>query len=550
MNKIYFLIAFQFLFSEIFAQDTSIFVNDNGIMNQLHRDNIGRIAFMDAVIPLEQCKQSDFLTEFEISDTCDLNIRVFLRHSLTNELHALAPELSADELTLKGNYNITFYSDEKFIYTENLNPGAGSKESKNLMTVIRVPLLSSSNEDSWGRFLWQRFWYNGGEDALSDGTHRLKIEIRPYVIKDSIIKGNIIAQGEIDVKLKKPVVTEPQIQVQAVEPGSGFEISKAVYDKELIKKMNLKIAQNSFKNITGVIVVKKGELLAEEYFNGTARDSLHDTRSVGKSFASAILGIAIEDGFLQNEDIQLSSFYDLKKYKNYSRAKDNITLKNLLTMSSGFLGSDSDPNSPGNEENMYPTNNWVKFVLDLPMDSSKAAGKNWDYFTGGVVLLGDILNNSVPGGLEKYADKKLFAPLGIKKYQWEYTPQGVPNTAGGLRLRAIDYARFGQLYSNGGIWNGRQVIPKKWTEKSLAKNIQIPGSESDYYGYLFWNTTFNVNGKKYEVSYSSGNGGNKIFIFKDIELVVVVTSTAYGMPYAHRQVNKLMEEYILPAVIN
>jgi CubicO group peptidase (beta-lactamase class C family) len=165
------------------------------------------------------------------------------------------------------------------------------------------------------------------------------------------------------------------------------------------------------------------------------------------------------------------------------------------------------------------------------------------------VLLGDILNKSVSGGLEKYSAKKLFEPLGIKNYKWEYTPQGVVNTAGGLRLRSVDYAKFGQLYINEGLWEGKKILSKQWIKSSMTRQMVVNESTNEYYGYLFWNMTFNVNGKEYGAYYSSGNGGNKIFIFKDIPVVVVITSTAYNKPYSHSQVNKMMKEYILPAVI-
>lgn len=531
------------------GMDSLSFIKDNGITSGVHEQNLGKVTFMSVAVPIEKYTEADFLPAFEISDTCDFNIRVFLKRSLTNELHTLAPSLTADELTANGNYSFTFYVDGKKIYTENLNPGAGSVESKNTATVFRVPLISSTGEDSWGRFLWQRFWFGGGEDALSDGTHRLRIEIRPYVKQTDVITGNIIAEGEIDITLKKPFVSAEQIEVQPIAPAEGWNISNEHYSQELIRELNRKILQNSIKQITGIVVIKNGKLLLEEYFNGSGRDSLHDTRSVGKSFASAIMGIAIADGYIKNENQTLETYYDLGSYSNFSLAKNRVTLKSLLTMSSGFLGSDIDQSSPGNEENMYPTPDWVKFTLDLPMDSSKTMGKSWDYFTAGVVVIGDILNKTVPGGLEKYAAKKLFKPLGIINYQWEYTPQGVANTAGGLRMRCIDYARFGQLNKDYGMYNGKQIIPADWVKKSLSPLLQVPVSETDYYGYLFWNSVFTVNGKKYQAAYSSGNGGNKIFIFKDVPLVVVITSTAYGMPYAHRQVNKIMEEYILPAVL-
>lgn len=172
----------------------------------------------------------------------------------------------------------------------------------------------------------------------------------------------------------------------------------------------------------------------------------------------------------------------------------------------------------------------------------------WHYFTAGVVVLGDIIDKHVPGGLEKYADQKLFRPLGISQYKWQYTPQKVANTAGGIQMNALDFAKFGQLYKNGGSWKGKQLIPKSWVQKSFTKQKSIPGRAGEFYGYLFWNRTYQVNGKFYETYYCAGNGGNKIFVFKDQPLVVVVTATAYGTPYGHAQVDKMMETYILPAI--
>ena len=217
-------------------------------------------------------------------------------------------------------------------------------------------------------------------------------------------------------------------------------------------------------------------------------------------------------------------------------------------MSSPFAGSDMDPSSPGNEENMYPAENWVKFSLNLPLDSAKIAQPYWDYFTAGVILLGDILNQSVPGGLQYYADKKLFQPLGITKYKWQFTPQKVVNTAGSLRMRSLDLAKYGQLYLNNGTWQGKQIISPEWVSKSLSKQIQI--ADNEYYGFLFWNKGFLVQDTIYEAYYASGNGGNKIYIFKDMDIVIVVTGTAYNTPYGHRQADQIIQNYLLPAIIN
>jgi CubicO group peptidase (beta-lactamase class C family) len=538
-----------FLIFSIGAFGQNDIVKSEGITSALHGANVGKITFMAKPIPVENYTETDFLKTFELKQSGDFGIRVFMANSLTNYLHRLAPELAAEELLKRGNYQFSFYVDNVLIYKENLHPGAGLPEAKNTKTVLRVPLMSSANEDSWGRFMWNRFLLNDGEEALTAGKHSLKIELRPYIKTDALKVGDLIAAGELELTVVKPKIDEKQIAVQQIAPGSGWKISREAYDAEKIRELNRKIAENLYKDITSIIVIKNGKLLIEEYFNGAARETLHDTRSVGKSFASAMLGIAVEDGYIKSENQTLRDFYDLRGFANYSAKKDGVTLKSLLTMSSGFAGNDDDEASPGNEENMYPTADWVKFALDLPMDDKKENGKTWNYFTAGVVVLGDVINKSVPEGLEKYADKKLFKPLEITKYQWQYTPQKVANTAGGLRMSALDFARFGQLYKNGGAWNGKQIIPRGWVDKTFTRYLNVPYDPTWHYGYLFWNITYHADNKPFEAFYATGNGGNKIFVFKDQPLVVVITATAYGRPYAHPQANKIMEKYILPAVV-
>ncbi len=150
-------------------------------------------------------------------------------------------------------------------------------------------------------------------------------------------------------------------------------------------------------------------------------------------------------------------------------------------MSSGFLGDDSDYSNPGNEENMYPTKNWVQFALNLPMEENSIIGVNFKYFTAGVVLLGDIIHKYVPKGLVSYANTKLFLPLNITNYKWGYTPQKVDNTAGGICLRAIDFAKYGQLYKNKGAWEGETNFNRK-----MGRKKRIERSESTSLKWLLW----------------------------------------------------------------
>jgi len=541
-----FVLVLAFGFSS--AQSKNI-VEPEKIENPIQKKNLNKIVFLDKMIPFDNLKESDFLKTMTFQEDKDFDIRVFLDNSLVNYLHQLDSNLTADELLTKGNYQFSFYVDGKLTYTENLNSGAGKTEDKKIKTSFGIPFLSTKNEDSWGRYLWMRFYFaNGGMDALEAENHTLKIEIKPYLNNPALKVGDVIANGEINLIVPKKYVSEEQIAVQKIKPNSGWKVSGEKFNQEKIRLLNQKIAENRFREITGIVVIKNDKLLLEEYFNGYERDSLNDTRSVGKSFSSALMGIAVKDGYIKNENQSLKDFYDLKQFKNYSSKKDSVTIKSLLTMSSAFDGNDEDSDSPGNEENMYPTDNWVKFALDLPMTENKI-GKNWHYFTTGVVVTGDILDKSVPEGLEKYADKKLFQPLGITNYKWQFTPQQKPSLAGGLRMKALDFAKFGQLYKNEGIWNGKRILDKSWIEKSFT-NYFADNKESEGYGYLFWRKVYKVGNKSYESYQSSGNGGNKIIVFKDIPVVIVITARAYNKPYSHSQADKIVQQYLLPSVLN
>lgn len=537
------------LVSSFSLSQTKNIVEPEKIENPFQKKHLNQILFLDKVVPLDNLQESDFLKTMIFQEDKDFDVRVFFDNSLVNYLHQLDNSLTVDELLKKGNYQFNFYVDGKLIYTENLNSGAGKIEDKKVKTNFRIPFLNTQNEDSWGRYLWSRFYFaNGGVDALEVGNHTLRIEIKPYLKTSTLKVGNVIASGEINLIVPKKNVSEEQIAVQKIKPNSGWKVSVEKINQEKIKLLNQKIVENRFREITGIVVIKNDKLLLEEYFNGYNRDSLNDTRSVGKSFSSALMGIAMKDGYIKSESQTLKDFYDLKQFKNYSSKKDSVTIKSLLTMSSAFDGNDEDYDSPGNEENMYPTDNWVKFTLDLPMTENEI-GKNWNYFTAGVVVTGDILDKSVPNGLGKYADKKLFQPLGITNYKWQFTPQQKPSLAGGLRMKALDFAKFGQLYKNNGTWNGKRILDKTWIQKSFT-NYFSDNKESEGYGYLFWRKVYKVGNKSFESYQSSGNGGNKIIIFKDIPVVIVITAKAYNKPYSHSQADKIVQEYLLPSVLN
>lgn len=336
-------------------------------------------------------------------------------------------------------------------------------------------------------------------------------------------------------------------KVAADETVGGWPLAKSPVDPGRVEKLDQAVLDGTFKQINSVVIVHDGRLLLERYYNGADRDTTHNPRSVGKTFAGTILGIAIAEGHIQSADQALGDFYDLEASKNYAESKAAITLRQLISMTSGFEGYDFDMESIGNEEFMYPQPDWVRWTLNLPMAADRAPGDAWRYFTAGIVVLGDILNQRVPGGLEAYAHSRLFSKLGISNYEWQHTPQKVANTAGGIQLTPLDFARFGELYRNHGKWRDTQVVPAQWVEESMRPSVEttVPGN---LYGYLWWHKEYTVDGTAWPVAYCSGNGGNKIFVFEQQKLVIVITASAYGQPYMHSQVDDMMMNHLLPAV--
>ena len=508
-----------------------------------------RLNFYDFRPVRDSIQTSRVISSYNVGSDKDLYLLLSPEISLQAELGKLAPAVKKEDLMAVGNYSFDFYVDGKRAYTENLGPGAILSEDKTTTRPLDIVLISSNRSGLWSINLWDRFMAKSGTSLLNAQKKILELRISAYVDQNGIKYSPVLAQAQINMTRILKVIDPLTMGPQHIAAGSGFKLSNSRLKKELIVALNTKIANQTYKKINGIVVLKKGELLLEQYYNGEKRDSLHDSRSVGKSITATLTGLAIKDGFISSENELLKEFYNLHNYANYSVKKDSVKIVDLLTMSAAFEGNDDVESSAGNEENMYPTADYTKFALDLPMVPGRENGKSWSYFTAGTNLVMDILDKSVPDGVEAFSNKRLFEPLGITHFQWFRTPQGKPFGGGGLRLRALDFAKYGQLYSNGGIYNGRRLLEKSWIDKSFSRLQVLPADQHGFYGLLFWNKTFVVAGKSYEVYYSSGNGGNKIYMFKDLPIVIVITASAYNKAFAHMQADEIVEKYLLPAVL-
>jgi CubicO group peptidase (beta-lactamase class C family) len=147
-----------------------------------------------------------------------------------------------------------------------------------------------------------------------------------------------------------------------------------------------------------------------------------------------------------------------------------------------------------------------------------------------------------------FADHYLFGPLGIERREWQLTSAGGAMTGGGLALRSRDLLKLGQLYLNGGVWGGTRVISQRWVEASIRPCARV--DDETEYGYLWWLRAFPAGdaARQYASYYMSGNGGNKVAVFPELDLVAVITSVNYGARGMHEQVERLLSEHILVAV--
>jgi hypothetical protein len=234
-----------------------------------------------------------------------------------------------------------------------------------------------------------------------------------------------------------------------------------------IIEMVEQVRSGHYGGISSVVLARRGALVLDEYFGSGERDTIHTTRSASKAITSALVGIAIDHKFVASVDEPLLSFFPEYKGKinHWDEAKNEITLSHILSMTSGVRG---------NEDAMYPTDDWTQFYFDQPL--ANKPGEKFSYATSGIVSLGGVIASSSGLSVAEFADQYLFGPLGITKYFWPGTSRGLAMTGGGVKLQSRDMAKFGQLYLDKGLWKGKRVISESWIDLSTKKH-----STSDLY---------------------------------------------------------------------
>jgi CubicO group peptidase (beta-lactamase class C family) len=262
--------------------------------------------------------------------------------------------------------------------------------------------------------------------------------------------------------------------------------------------------------IHSVVLVKDGVIIDEFYNDGYDETSGFWMASVTKSVTGALVGVAIDEGLIGGVDDSIAEYLP----EVAGTEKENITIGHLLQHTSGVEWYQWDGGRTGRE--MRSSDNWLEFWLGRQMIAEP--GSMFAYSNANSHVLSVILERVAGMTMREYAEDRLFTPMGITVVDWDHDPQGHTNGATGMTLTPRDVAKFGQLYLDGGVWDGKQLVPTAWVEQSTKEQFHRSG-RSGSYGYQWWIQAFGG----YDGYYAMGTGGQYIFVVPELELVTVMT---------------------------
>ncbi len=299
-----------------------------------------------------------------------------------------------------------------------------------------------------------------------------------------------------------------------------------------------------YHNLHSLLVIRSGKLVFEEYFfDDESQVYTHELKhthfSATKSFTSAMIGIAIDKGFIQDTEQYVLDFFPEKTFENIDSRKEAMTLHHLLTMTTGMEWNDET-----DIWEMAVSDDSVEYVLSKPMRVNP--GSEYNYNTGASQILSAIIKETTGCTTLEFAQKYLFEPLGIDELYvvWMAGSDGINYGGIGLFMTPRNMAKFGQMYLNNGTWDGKQIITSSWVNKSSQDHIKgvtrrgfvYPPS----YGYQFWVSTSIERGDYY---FALGYGGQTIQIFPEHDLVIVTTARQDEFT-ARRLHNDIIDSFI------
>jgi CubicO group peptidase (beta-lactamase class C family) len=297
----------------------------------------------------------------------------------------------------------------------------------------------------------------------------------------------------------------------------------------------LEVVKRERLPLHSLLVIRNGYLVSETYFPPYGENSREELYSCTKSFIATLVGIAIDQGYIDSVQQPVLDIFTERSFENRDAAKEAMTLQDLLTMRSGLDWEEGDSVYRA----MYQSPDWVKFVLDKPM--REQPGRQFNYCSGCSHILSAIIQEQSGMNTRDFAQKELFEPLGITNMNWSVDRTGIPIGGWGLQLTPREMAKLGYLYLHDGTWDGQQIVSIGWVKSATQMHTKTDSPQVAGYGYQWWiYPSLNA--------YTAlGRFGQTIFVAPDLNLVVV-TSATLSDAEGHEPIFDLIEKYIVPAV--
>lgn len=333
------------------------------------------------------------------------------------------------------------------------------------------------------------------------------------------------------------------LTLSPVPPGHTFDIKIASPDDTGTDSHKLEQAhqaiQRTYPKMHSMLVIRQGRLIFERYYGGYHAGSLNDLRSATKSYLSLIAGIAINQGDLPPIDTPILEVLHHHAPAAYDPKLHEITLRHLLTMTSGFQWITGQKLGEPLIRRLHRSRRWGSFALSLPLIPEDIG--RFQYRSTDSHLISMMLREATGSDAFSYGQKHLFAPLGISNAVWSASPEGDSMGHIGLFLTARDLAQTGICLLDGGCLNEISIIPQAWLEEALAPRTDGYPAFGNY-GYQFWNGT--ISGQRFALAH--GHGGQQLLLLPELEAAVVFTADAAVARW--RNPRRLVEQYLIPAM--
>ena len=330
--------------------------------------------------------------------------------------------------------------------------------------------------------------------------------------------------------LEKPFISlAPREKKDQLPVGT---LGKDGGDKKLVLDYARKLAEKSENPKIGktdsLLIAYKGKLLFESYFRRGRANYPHYQMSITKSYTAMALGRAMQLGYLSMEDLDKPVVSFLKKLNasKLTKGADKITLHEAMHMSSGIRLPQKKVHQLIDRPERLLGQGQVQAYLQFSSPISPYP-RDYKYQASDPSITMQVLQSVVPGSAEDFIRDELLKPMGIANYQWQDDLSGLPKSAAGSSLLSRDMIKMGMLVLDGGKWKGKQHLPEAFVKKATSPIVQT--NEGNWYGYFWWSQKLSIDGVKYPVIQGRGAGGQFIFTFPTLELVVVATAHNKGM---------------------